>query len=46
MRKIEEYYQRIRDDRHSLEIRFWKSQGDRTIFEAITEMLHDYCLGG
>jgi len=42
MRKIEENYQRITDDRRSFDIRFWQSQGGRAIFEAVSEMLHDY----
>jgi hypothetical protein len=44
MRSIEENYQRIEDDRRSFDIRFWQSQGDRAIFEAVWEMLHDYLL--
>lgn len=42
MRIVEENYQRIKDDRRSFDIRFWQSQGDRAIFEAVSEMLHDY----
>jgi len=42
MKSIEENYQRIADDRRSFDIRFWQSQGDRAIFEAVREMLHDY----
>jgi hypothetical protein len=34
----------ITDDRHSFDIRFWQSQGDRAIFEAVSDMLHDYFL--
>jgi len=44
MRSIEEKYQRITDDRHSFDIRFRQSQGDRAIFEAVSDMLHDYLL--
>jgi hypothetical protein len=44
MRAIEENYQRIADDRRSFDIHFWQSQGDRAIFEAVFEMLHDYFL--
>jgi len=44
MIKIEENYQRITDDRRSFDIRFWQSQGDLAIFEAVTEMLNDYLL--
>lgn len=44
MIKIEEKYQRIKDDRRSFDIRFWQSQGDIAIFEAVTEMLNDYFL--
>ena len=44
MKTIEENYQRIVDDRRSFDIRFWQSQGDRAIFEAVWEMLHDYFL--
>ncbi len=42
MGSIEENYQRITDDRRSFDICFWQSQGDRAIFEAVWEMLHDY----
>jgi hypothetical protein len=44
MIKIEENYQRITDDRRTFDIRFWQSQGDIAIFEAVTEMLNDYLL--
>ena len=44
MEKIEENYQRIVDDRRLFDIRFWQSQGDQAIFEAMTEMLKDYVL--
>jgi hypothetical protein len=44
MKKIEENYQRIRDDRRLFDIRFWQSQGDLAIFEAVWEMLNDYFL--
>jgi hypothetical protein len=44
MKKTEENYQRIIDDRRSFDIRFWQSQGDIAIFEAVTEMLNDYLL--
>ncbi len=44
MINIEENYQRIKDDRRSFDIRFWQSQGDLAIFEAVTEMLNDYLL--
>jgi hypothetical protein len=44
MNKIEENYQRITDDRRSFDIRFWQTQGDRAIFEAVEEMLRDYFL--
>lgn len=44
MRTIEENYQRITDDRRSFDIRFWQAQGDRAIFEAVSEMLRDYFL--
>jgi len=44
MRKIEESYQRIEDDRRLFDIRFWQSQGDLAIFEAAAEMLNDYFL--
>jgi hypothetical protein len=44
MIKIEENYQRIIDDRRLFDIRFWQSQGDLAIFEAVTEMLNDYFL--
>ena len=44
MRVIEENYKRITDDRRSFDIHFWQSQGDRAIFEAVSEMLGDYFL--
>ena len=44
MRKIEENYQRIKDDRRLFDIRFWQSQGNLAIFEAVAEMLNDYFL--
>ncbi len=45
MKSIEERYQRITDkEGRSFDIRFWQSQGDHAIFEAASEMLHDYFL--
>ena len=44
MTKIKENYQRIIDDRRLFDIRFWQSQGDLAIFEAVMEMLNDYFL--
>ena len=44
MRKFEENYQRISDDRRSFDIRFWQSQGDLAIFEAVSDILKDYFL--
>ena len=46
MKKIEENYQRITDDKRLFDIRFWQSQGDLAIFEAVavTEMINDYFL--
>lgn len=44
MKKIEENYQRIMDDKRLFDIRFWQSQGDVAIFEAAAEMLNDYFL--
>lgn len=44
MIKIEENYQRTIDDRRTFDIRFWQSQGDIAIFEAVTQMLDDYLL--
>ena len=44
MRAIEENYQRIKDDSRSFDIRYWQSQGDQAIFEAVREMLQDYYL--
>ena len=44
MKAIEENYQRITDDSRSFDIRFWQSQGHRAIFEAVSDMLHDYLL--
>ena len=42
MRETEENYQRITDDTRSFDIRFWQSQGDQAIFEAVLDMLRDY----
>lgn len=42
MNKIEENYQCITEDKRLFDIRFWQSQGDNAIFEAVTEMLNDY----
>jgi hypothetical protein len=42
--KIEESYKPIGDEDRSFDIRFWQSQGDTAIFEAVTEMLKDYFL--
>jgi len=44
MKKIEENYHRITDDKRSFDIRFWQSQGDQAIFEAVEDMLQDYFL--
>ena len=44
MRTMEENYQRITDNRRSFDIRFWQSRGDRAIFEAVSDILHDYFL--
>ena len=44
MRKGEESYQRLEDDRRLFDIRFWESQGDIAIFQAVAEMLNDYFL--
>jgi hypothetical protein len=44
MKKIVENYQRITDDRRQFDIRFWQSQGDLAIFNAVTEMVNDYFL--
>ena len=44
MTKIEENYQCIVDDRRLFDIRYWQSQGDLAIFEAVMEMLNDYFL--
>jgi hypothetical protein len=44
MKKVEENYQRIMDDRRLFDIRFWQSQGDLAIFEAAWGMLTDYLL--
>ncbi len=44
MKKIEENYQCITDDKRLFDIRFWQSQGDIAIFEAVAEMLNDYFL--
>ncbi len=44
MKTIEEKYQRTTNSSHSFDIRFWQSQGDRAIFEAVSDMLHDYFL--
>ena len=44
MKKTEENYQRITDDSRLFDIRFWQSQGDTAIFEAVTDMINDYFL--
>jgi hypothetical protein len=44
MRRIDENYQRIFDDRREFDIRFWQAQGDLAIFEAQMDMLRDYLL--
>ena len=44
MNKIDENYQRIIDDKRLFDIRFCQSQGDLSIFEAVTEILNDYFL--
>ena len=44
MKKIEENYQPIMDDSRMFDIRFWQSQGDLAIFNAVTEMINDYFL--
>lgn len=44
MNKIEENYQHITDDKRLFDIRFWQSQGDLAIFEAVAEKLNDYFL--
>ena len=44
MKALEENYRQIKDDNRSFDIRFWQSQGDRAIFEAVWEMLQDYFL--
>jgi hypothetical protein len=44
MKDFEEKYQRIGEGGRSFDIRFWQSQGDQAIFEAVTEMLKDYLL--
>ncbi len=43
-KRIEEHYQRVQDDTRAFDIRFWQSQGDQAIFEAATELIHDYFL--
>ena len=44
MKQFDEKYQRITDDSRSFDIRFWQSQGDLAIFEAVWDMLNDYFL--
>jgi hypothetical protein len=44
MKRIEENYQRVTDDNRFFDLRFWQSQGDLAIFEAVMEMLNDYFL--
>ncbi len=41
---MEENYSRMAEDQRAFDIRFWQSQGDRAIFEALREMLKDYML--
>lgn len=44
MKKIEEKFQRISESDRMFDIRYWQAQGDKAIFEAVTEMLRDYML--
>jgi hypothetical protein len=44
MNETMENYQRITDGGRTFDIRFWQSQGDLVIFEAVTEMLNDYLI--
>jgi len=44
MKKTIESYRLMKDDSRAFDIRFWQSQGDYAIFEAVTEMVHDYLL--
>lgn len=44
MNKTEEKYQREFTDTRSFDVRFWQSQGDQKIFEAVMEMIHDYMI--
>ena len=44
MGTIEENYQCMTNNGRSFDIRFWQSQGDRAIFEAVLDILHDYFL--
>ena len=44
MKNIEENYQKITDDKRGFDVRFWQSQGDLAIFQAVTEMINDYFL--
>ena len=41
---ITENYQKLTADDRLFDIRFWQSQGDIAIFEAVTDMLNDYFL--
>lgn len=44
MNPFEENYQPIAEDKRLFDIRYWQSQGDLAIFEAVTDMLKDYFL--
>ncbi len=44
MSDIKECYQRITDGNREFDIRYWQSQGDLAIFEAVTQMFSDYFL--
>lgn len=44
MKQFDEKYQRITDYSRSFDICFWQTQGDLAIFEAVSEMIHDYFL--
>lgn len=43
-KNIEEKFQRVSDASRHFDRRFWQAQGDRAIFEAVSEMLRDYLL--
>ncbi len=44
MDDIQEKYQKIEGSDRSFDVQFWQIQGDAAIFNAVSEMMQDYCL--